>query len=419
MRIRFSSFEDRGVFAGFRGRPILLARLRRARQPQSGPFEVLIPNWTGSREVSTNDLVMPLDGLPAWTALKERDERLFSGIKSAPDAANGHMDPILMREIRLGVDLDFGDAFEKATAREERAVTRIDEQRSYLEILAMFGRAYSEVLGTPELRHVSAKVLMHLMEADERELIRLVRAISGAVVKGAGISREALTDRLDGLSSFAAPICSLVTQDVSRSVGYLSRQQAMLERLVERLREHAGAREDEVGDAVRVIDLNASSFLAYVEEKAAAIRAAVLNEKAYLNAAAHEALRATIAQERIRISFALDGWADHAERWLTVMGEDDRAKDQAIGAILRDMPNPTREIEGTMQSLDRGRGLMSLRTALVKELHSWSDDQIDAELAERVRRGRERTGQARPTAANEISRWEKADRAVHNALRES
>ena len=419
MRIRFSSFEDRGVFAGFRGRAILLARLRRARQPQSGPFEVLIPNWTGSREVSTNDLVMPLDGLPAWTSLKERDERLFAGIKSAPDAAHGHMDPILMREIRLGVDLDFGDAFEKATAREEQAVTRIDEQRSYLEILAMFGRAYSEVLGTPELRHVSAKILMRLMEEDEGELIRLVRAISGAVVKGAGISREALTDRLDGLSSFAAPICSLVTQDVTRSVGYLSRQQAMLERLVERLREHAGAREDEVGDAVRVIDLNASSFLAYVEEKAAAIRSAVLNEKAYLNAAAHEALRASIAEERIRISFALDGWADHAERWLTVMGEDDRAKDQAIGAILRDMPNPTREIEGTMQSLDRGRGLMSLRTALVKELHSWSDDQIDSELAERVRRGRARTGQARPTAANESSRGEQADRAVHDALRSS
>ena len=417
MRVRFSSFQDRGVYVGFRGRAILLARLRSSRM-EGQRFEMLIPNWTGSKEASTNDLVMPLESLPTWTSLKDRDTRLYNHIMETRLAEGGHLDPILMRDIRLTVDMEFGDAFERATAKEEYEISRMDEQRAYLEILAMFGRRYAKALGSKELAHVSARVLLKLMEEDGAELVRLVRTISGAVVKGAGISRDELTERLDRLSAFAAPICSLVTEDSSRAIGYLSRQQAMLEKLVERLRDYAGTREDEVGDAVRVIDLNASAFAAYVDEKAATIRAAVLDERAYLSDESHVALRRNIGDERIRISFALDGWADHAERWMTVMGEDTQAKDQAIAAMLRDMPNPTREIEGTLQALDRGRGLMSLRNALVREMHSWSDDQLDAELAERVRRGREKPRAAKPAGDVDPGKLAKADLAIHKALRE-
>lgn len=416
MRIRFSSFHDRGVYVGFRGRPILLARLRRSRM-ENVRFEVLIPNWTGSKEVSTNDLVMPLEGLPNWTSLKDRDSKLFTTILETRLAEGAHLDPIMMRDIRMGIDLEFGDAFERATAKEEREISRLDVQRSYLEILAMFGRKYARVLGAKELAHVSARILLKLMEEDEAELVRLVRSISGAVVKGAGIRREELTERLDKLSAFASPICSLVTEDETRTVGYLSRQQDMLQKLVERLRDYAGAREDEVGDAVRVIDLNASAFMAYVEEKAGIIRAAVLDERAYLSEENYAALTRAIAEERVRISFALDGWAEHAERWLTVMGEDDDAKDQVIASMLRDMPNPTREIEGTINALDRGRGLMSLRNALVKEMHSWSDDQLDAELAERVRRGREKPRSKKPAGDVNPAEAAKADIAVHRAMR--
>lgn len=388
MRIRFHSFEERGVYVGFSGRAVVLARCRR-KLDDSGDFELLIPNWTGVSDISSSDLVMPLDGLPDWATLNPRDERLFEELRRQRDALEGHLDPILMRDIRLAIDVDFGDAYERATAREEREIARLDVQNAYLEILAMFGRRYAHVLGNAELAHVTARVLTRLLDEDAEEMRRLVRLISGAVVEGASISREALAGRLDALSAFAAPICSLVTEDPTRSVGYLSRQQGMLERLVRQVQDHAGGRDDDIGDAARVIDLNASAFLAYAEDKARRIRVALLDERSYLSDTTYAELKETVARERIRISYALDGWADHAGRWATVAGEDEAAKNQVIAGMLRDMPNPTREIEQEMARLDGGRGLMTLRTALVKEMHSWSNDELDTELFERVRKSRE------------------------------
>lgn len=389
MRIRFHSFEERGVYVGFSGRAVVLARCRR-KLDDSGDFELMIPNWTGVSDISSSDLVMPLDGLPDWAGLSPRDARLFSELQRQRDALDGHLDPILMRDIRLAVDVDFGDAYERATAKEEREIARLDTQNAFLEILAMFGRRYAHVLGNAELEHVNARVLTQLLQEDAEEMRRLVRMISGAVVRGAAISREALAGRLDALSAFAAPICSLVTRDMTRSVGYLSRQQGMLERLVRQVKDHAGGREDDIGDAARVVDLNASSFLAYAEEKATRIRDALLDEGSYLSDDSYAALKDTVARERIRISYALDGWADHASRWATVAGEDEAAKNQVIAGMLRDMPNPTREIEEEMARIDAGRGLMTLRSALVKEMHSWSNDSLDTELFERVKKSRQR-----------------------------
>ncbi|HAE00691.1 MAG TPA: hypothetical protein DCG04_04350, partial [Rhodospirillaceae bacterium] len=81
-------------------------------------------------------------------------------------------------------------------------------------------------------------------------------------------------------------------------------------------------RPDEVMEAARIIDFNLNTFIQYSLERAQAIKAAVLDDDYYLNDKKYESLLALIREERIKISFALDGWAGHATRWLSVAEDD-------------------------------------------------------------------------------------------------
>ena len=51
-----------------------------------------------------------------------------------------------------------------------------------------------------------------------------------------------------------------------------------------------------------------------------------------------------IADERKRISFALDGWASHASRWFLLERDDMEGHDKALLFILREMPSAPKEL---------------------------------------------------------------------------
>jgi|GEM_PF-841756 len=384
MSVRYKSFDDRGVYVGFQTRAVELCRCRTPRI-ELDDYEALIPNWSGRDHSSSNDLVMPFMDVPRWCTLSRRDEMLHMSVEQRRTHTGGHLDPIMMREVRLEIDRQFGDELGRKLAENELEITRIDTQNSFLEILAMFGRNYSDQIGIEEFRRVDHRVLKTLAEESRESLTRLVRVLARTVSREVGMTRELLQERLDVLSAFAAPICSIVTHDESRDVGYLSRQLGLLETFHSELMEYAETAVQEFRDATNVIDINIRTFTEYSKARALHIQNALLSENFYVSDKRYKDLLDIIARERIKISYALDGWASHATRWMA-LGPDDRdAREKLIGFILREMPSPTVEIEDEVGDLVRGGdSLMSLRGRLVKEMHSWMDDSLDEALYKRV-----------------------------------
>ena len=389
MAVQYKSFRDRGVYVGFHGRAVELARCRQPRGPVDD-FEALIPNWSGTETGRDNDLVMKFSDLPRWCQLFGRDELLHQRILEERKRRKGHLDPIMMRELRLAVDAEAGDAKDQAQAETERRIACADAQGSFLEVLAMFGRRYAEMVGNREIARIDRTVLLSLSQESPQELMRLVKVIVGTVVQGAGISREALQGRLDTLSELAAPICSIVVEDRARSVGYLSRQLRLLEALKQEVADYAPRAPQEIREAAEIIGQNLDSFVAYALARARHIRQAILDETFYYDAERYAKLEALLKEERIRIAFALDGWAAHATRWLTIEDDDDAARNAVIAYILRQMPAPPSELDEdpTVQQLNAGRAPMTMRATAVREMHSWMDDTLDAEIYNRVRNTR-------------------------------
>lgn len=388
---RYRSFEDRGVYVGFRTRMVELCRVRVSRSDTDDDYEALIPNWTGRDQMFSNDLIMRFMDVRDWASLSERDVALHERLSANHGRTGGHLDPIMMREIRLEIDAEVGDEADRQRALRELRFARLDAQNAFLEILAMFGRNYAHDVGGHDLDRISRPVLIRLAEESRESLERLVRIIARAVSRKVGITRELLQERLDRLTRFAAPVCSLVTEEASREVGYLSRQQGMLEALHRDVVEYGATRSVEIQDATRVIDFNVRTFLEYAIVRSQAIKTALLDESFYLDNRRYNELLDMIGDERVRISYALDGWANHAERWDALPPDDVEGRDRAIGHMLREMPSPTGQIEGEVGArIIGGDNLMSLRNRVVKEMHSWSDDTLDAALHARVMKAREK-----------------------------
>ncbi len=322
------------------------------------------------------------------------------------------------------MDAEAGDAEDRAQAETERRIAYEDVQGSFLEVLAMFGRRYGEIVGNREIARIDRAVLMSLSRESPEELMRLVKVIVGTVVQGAGVSREELQGRLDTLSELAAPICSIVVEDRVRSVGYLSRQLQLLETLKQGIADYAPRAPQEIREATEIIEQNLDSFVAYTLARASHIRQAILDETFYFDAARYAKLEALLKEERIRIAFALDGWAAHATRWLTIEDDDDAARNAVIAYILRQMPAPPTELDEdpTVQKLNAGRAPMTMRATAVREMHSWMDDTLDAEIYNRVRNARrlarDWSGSAHP-ATSAAAEGATLDAVIDEAFAES
>jgi hypothetical protein len=230
LKRRYSTFEERGVHVGFRGRRAAFVRCRRAKS-NNRRFEAVIPNWTGELHGLVNDLVLDWESLQHWNLLDGYDLALYEAITLDLTCFDGHIDPIMMEEIRLKVDLEHGDAEQRKRASFELAIARRDAQRSLLDVVAMFGRHIAQREQKPGLTGMTGELLFHLADRSPDELRELVRSVASAISHGTGIPGEVLRDRLDRVADFASPICSLVTADPAGSVGFLSRRFDRVERM--------------------------------------------------------------------------------------------------------------------------------------------------------------------------------------------
>ena len=374
---------------GFRGRGLETVRCRRAKS-EDDVYEALIVNWSGD-STRGGDMIMPFMGLSDWRQLSFFDETLFLAVRDYGKLSQGYMDPLVMRGLRLQTVIDHGDEFEVSQAEASLDIEERDVRETFLEVLALFSRDYGSRVGDEELRHVTRRVLMRLMQEDPESVYKLSRELASTMARLSGVSGDILARRIEFYSEFAAPICSLVSGDNSRDVGYLSRQLGDLEKLAAELLEYGGTRHGELSMFVQRINENAQKFIDFALIKAQDIQSLILDNKAYIQPEKFQEMQNELKDNRLYISFALDGWENHAKRWAKAKLEGNDKCNDLIVEIYRSMPQPTKELE---ESRNRGydtRGA-GMRTGAVKEMHSWDNEARDDELFDRVQKGRMRVG---------------------------
>jgi len=403
MRRIYRKFEDRGVHVGFGTRLLRLARCRQSRQV-STEQEALIPNWSGHGTVQSGDLVMPMTNLSDWAEVEGRDGALYDRVIATGIEYGGHIDPILMRDILLEIDLIYGSEMQRAEAEREIALTDHDAENSYLEVLAMFGRKVGTEIGQRGFMELTRAVLVQLAEQDPTELHRLVKVIAGHVARQSDMRRAELQKRLTRICDFATPICSLVTNDTSREVGFLSRQQSLMERLHDSVSGYQEDPKTEVQNAALLLCENMADFMVFANSRASGIKDCILDPQNYTADDRYERFLEIITEQRKRIAYALDGWAHHARTWFAIHQRDRVGKIDLIRAMARDMPSPPSEVEHVIGPYHRNMTLFDLRSGVVKELHSWADDVLDVELLERVKLGRRRAAEGADDKIKEPSR---------------
>ncbi len=391
MRAPYKSFEDRGIHVGFRAPLLRTVRCRQSRE-RGTSYEALVSNWAGGG--GSGDLVMDFVNLPEWCAIEAHDRALFDRLADRRFTLGGYLDPLVMREVRLGADSLASDPDIRAAAEAETAKTKGDAELSFLEILAMFGR---HIAGSGEhgvLANLSRQVLMVMAAQDATELDRLVRKLADRISERVAVSRQMLRERLAAVSELATPICSLVTDEEDRAVGFLSRQHLLLEQMHDDLARQGGL--DGVADSAADICHNLGAFLVHANAIARLLRDGILNFDAYVDERSYQRLVESIIEQRRQISYCLDGWADHALRWFAIAPGNGEARSHFVLDLARGMPRPPMAVKAINSPYSRGLGLSDLngrRGRSVKALHSWADNELDSELQQRIAEGK-RTGQA-------------------------
>lgn len=384
------NFEDRGVYVGFRAKGLETVRCRKAKT-DSGVYEALVVNWSGDTgQKSTGDLVMPFRDLPNWRSLPPFDEHLFDSVQDYGAKSAGYMDPIVMRDLRFKTVLKYGHVFEAAKAEQTLAGEGSELQETFLEILCLFSRKYGRVIGDRDLQFVTRDVLHRLMAEDMRELTHLARRLAHAVAELIDMDGNLLARRIEFYSEFGAPICSLLADDKTRSIGYLSRQLGALENLVMEIQEYGLDKSGELAVFIdRILD-NALKFISFTLAKATQIHDMMLDNRAYIDDRKFKEMRRELTTNRLYISFALDGWGTQARHWDEAKLEGPEAQRDFIISLYRTMPHPTKELESTLASIGYDMRHAGMRAGLVRVLHSWDDETLDQELAKRVEEGRQR-----------------------------
>lgn len=395
MRKIYRTFEERGVHVGFTARMLRLVRCRESREDQF-KFEALVPNWSGSDVGQSGDMVMMWDQLPNWTDVLDRDRLLYDGLVQKCIELEGHLDPILMRDLRYEVDLQAGDDDIRHEAEYEIGLTRQDAQNSYLEILAMFGRQIGVATGNESFRKISGEILLTLADADPKELERLINIIANSVASGARMPRTELQQRLAVVSEYATPICSLVTDGVSKDVGFLSRQHARMERLMAEIADHIVGRPDEVSAGGSFACRNIQGFIDFANAKATEVKERVLDPRSYTTEKYYGELLDRITEQRKHIAYSLDGWEVHAKAWERLGDDEPLERSTLLRKMIADMPGQPHEIEDVTDGRDNNLFNSQIQGRIVKEMHSWIDGELDEELAERVLRAKEKEAENDP-----------------------
>lgn len=382
------SFEARGASVPFTTRNLLHCRLRVVDNGRDLAWEASVPAGIGEVDAQ-GVMILPWDNLPGFSKMSERDRALYESIDAIEEPRAP--DPFTIRDAALRIDAGGADPTARAAALRARERDAAAERRARMALLAGLVRTCGAAAGDPFMAAADPVALMRLEDgaetargAPDMAIIR-VRALEFAATRHRR-SRERIEARLAELAAGLAPLGGID----GAADGHLVHLRDRVAGMDGTMARQARTMRAQTADMTAMVRFAITDFLDYANARLARLAEAFSDVDAVFRE--EDWSREVLDECRRDVGYALDGWHPLCRAWEAALGSGEpEAQHDAVRHILTVLPlmpdeevNPAGERGWIWQSFGAARNQM------VRTLVGWTDNEIDAELADRLAAARER-----------------------------
>ena len=388
-----TTFERRGTTVPLSQPGFKHTRVREYEFGKDRVLEAVMPNYSGVRRGELT--VIPWTDLKDRAAFSERDNHIIQDIMRL--RGKQPIDPIYIRLLCQRADaIHNPDEDERRLAREQAENDRIDRESVRMSCLAQLTRECGISRGDAFMSKADTTTLLDLIndaqQGDGFDVRMLIERVMQFAAERSGSTIEEVRDWMDPLVGLIAPFGSVPAAGEDRLDGFLFTQHRNLLGFRKSLHHHTA---NATGDAAQSIAL----ILEVCDQTITYVNSRLVHLDSLLGRFADmfEEIDGSLAKLKklLRdVTYALDGWKELIDIWdeaiegIGMVGGE-QALLRAVDHILLYLPViPAREIRGANPGdmMERER----TRLTLVRSMHSWTTNEMDAELQDRVEAGRNR-----------------------------
>lgn len=387
------TFEGRGTTVPFSHPGFAHTRVRAYEMGQERILEAVMPNYSGVRRGELT--VIPWEELKGRSTFSDRDLHIMQDIlRTRGERA---VDPIYVRVLCQKADaIHSPDEEERRQARQQAEQDRLDREQVRMSCLAQLTRECGIARGDAFMAKANTKTLLDLIgDAQDDagfDVPILIERVMQFAAERSGSSVESVRDWMDPLVGMIAPFGSVPAAGEDRLDGFLFRQHQNLLGFRKSLQDHGGSATGEILAMIELIFKDCDLTIAYVNARVVRLDA-LLGKFADMFEVADGSVEA-LKKLRRDVSYALDGWEELVAIWKEAVGGigmigGEQALARALDHILLFLPViPERELRGPAASsvMERERK----RLTLVRSMRSWTTNEVDTDLEQRVEAGRNR-----------------------------
>ena len=382
------SFEARGCLVGFQKTSLAQARLRAVPDGTLVEWEIMIPVNREKRNSSV--MIMPWRQLNAYTSLADRDKYLYDAVDHLDE---DHPDPLIMRRVRLAVDAEHHpDNDRRMDAKRAMQRDRRDRLNVYLSLLAQMTRDAGIGLGDTFMAHANTELLMKITQGDSSLGIdgeALTNRVLGFHAQKVGLAFKDVNLRLEAVADQAAVFGTMNLAETSARDGLFHHLKQRVLDFDLSLAVFESKAFSEIQNMSMMVRFAAKDFVKFIDEKTSMVEQILSNFSTALTES--DRVQGIIKKTRRDVSYALDGWDALVEAWFAVEETGTTAeKTEVLQFIFNHLPlMPEEEVDTGSERGKVWKGFNAARVSVVRAMVSWSDNEVDQEMVERINRTKE------------------------------
>jgi hypothetical protein len=388
-----TNFERRGTTVPLTHPGFLHTRVREYEFGKDLVLEAVLPNYSGVRRGELT--VIPWRDLKDRATFSERDLHIMQDIMRL--RGKQPVNPIYVRLLCQRADaIHNPDEDSRRLAREQAENDRVDRESVRMSCLAQLTRECGISRGDAFMAKANTTTLLDLIndaqQSDGFDVRMLIERVMQFAAERSGSTVEEVRDWMDPLVGLIAPFGSVPAAGEQRIDGFLFSQHRALLGFRKSLHEHGATATGDAANSVQLILEVCDQTITYVNSRLVRLDS-LLGRFADM----FDEIDGTL--ERLKklmrdVSFALDGWHELINIWQEAIGGlgmigGEQALHRAVDHILLYLPViPANEIRGANPGnvMERER----TRLTLVRSMHSWTTNEMDTDLQNRVQSGQSR-----------------------------
>jgi len=359
-------------------------------------LEAVMPNYSGTRR--GENTIVPWTELKRRVPFSERDLHIIEDILRTE--GKWAVDPIYVRVLCQRADTIYSPEEEdRRVARVLAEQDRVDRETVRMSCLAQLTRECGIARGDAFMAKANTKTLLDLIsdaqDGEGFDITMLIERVMIFAAERSNSSIEDVRDWMDPLVGMIAPFGSVPAAGEERLDGFLFRQHQELLEFRKSLHEQSASTTGELLQSVQMILEVCDQTIAYVNARLVKLDE-ILGKFADMFDGAEESVN-RLKRFRRDVSYGLDGWHELIEIWnealegIAMVGGEE-ALVRAVDHVLIHLPViPEPEIRGKSSEVSMKQERK--RLSLVRSLHSWTSNEVDTDLLDRVKEGRRRAAE--------------------------